>query len=154
MVADQPRRGRGRPSDYTDELVDEFCRRIASGRSVLSVCGDLDMPDDATIYRWRHQHPDFREKLAQAREERLESDADQIRALAKRVIEDESLDPQRCNAAVNAIDKAARLMAPKQRVELTGRDGGPIETQDVSARELVEGRLARLAAGGGSGEGS
>lgn len=48
----------------------------------------------------------------------------------------------------------ARDLGLAEKSELTGRDGGPIETKDVSARELVEGRLARLAAGGGSGEGS
>ena len=117
----------GRPTDYCDELVFEFCRRIASGRSVLSVCGDDDMPSETTVYRWRYEKSEFREKIAQARDERLEADADQIRALASRVIGEGDLDPQRVNAAVNALDKAARLMAPKQRVEHTGADGAPLK---------------------------
>lgn len=113
----------GRPSIYTDELVDEFCERIADGRSISSVCADLDMPDKSTIYAWRREKPGFSDKLAQARDERLEAYADQMRALGSRVVDDEGFDPQRCNAAVNAIDKAARLQAPKHRVELTGKDG-------------------------------
>lgn len=40
--------------------------------------------------------------------------------------------------ALNGLD------APK-RVEMSGPEGGPIETQDVSARELIAGRIARLA---------
>lgn len=118
---------RGRPTDYSDDLATEFCRRVASGRSVLSVCADLDMPSDTTAYRWRQEKPEFRDKLALARDERLEAYSDQIRALGNRVVDDESFDPQRCNAAVNAIDKAARLQAPKQRIEMTGKDGAPIE---------------------------
>lgn len=129
-MSDEPR-GRGRPTDYSEELVTEFCRRVAGGRSVLSVCADIDMPADTTVYRWRQEKEDFRDKLAHARDDRLEAYADRMDALARRVIEEEALDPQRVNAAVNAIDKAARLQAPKQRVEVTGKDGGPIATDNA-----------------------
>lgn len=117
---------RGRPTIYSDEIADEFCRRVAGGRSTLSVCGDLDMPSDTTIYRWRQEKVDFRDKLTCARDDRLEAYADRMDALARRVVEEVELDPQRVNAAVNAIDKAARLQAPKQRIEVTGKDGGPV----------------------------
>lgn len=122
----------GRPTDYTGELADEFCRRVAAGRSVLSVCGDVDMPSDTTVYRWRQGMPEFRDKLMCARDDRLEAYADRMDALARRVIEESELDPQRVNAAVNAIDKAARLQAPKQRIEIAGPNGGPVETRDLS----------------------
>lgn len=125
----------GRPTDYSADLVDEFCRRIASGRSVIDVCSDDDMPANTTVYRWRQEKREFRDKLTCARDERLEADADQLRALAKKVLEDSTMDPMRVNSAVNAIDKAARLMAPKQRVEHSGPDGGPIET--ITKIELV-----------------
>jgi hypothetical protein len=136
----------GRPTDYTDDLTNEFCRRVAGGRSVLSVCGDTDMPSDTTVYRWRQEKPEFRDKLAQARDERLEAYADRMMALGTRVIEEAEFDPQRCNAAVNAIDKAARLQAPKQRIEMTGRDGGPIEMKDTSGFDLAR-RIAFLLGG-------
>lgn len=139
----------GRPTDYTETLVEEFCRRVASGRSVLSVVADLDMPAETTVYRWRQEKPEFREKLAQARDERLEAYADRMIALGTRVIEEADFDPQRCNAAVNAIDKAARLQAPKQRIELTGKDGGPVKVAkgvyDLSLDELMA-----IAAGSGA----
>lgn len=131
----------GRPSDYSEQLVDTFCQRIALGRSVLSVCADHDMPSQDTIYRWRKEKPEFSEKLAHAREERLEAYADRMMALGTRVIEEAEFDPQRCNAAVNAIDKAARLQAPKQRVELTGKDGGPVAIADMTEIEKAR-RLA------------
>jgi hypothetical protein len=35
----------------TPELVDEFCNRIATGRSILSVASDPDMPEHSVIYR-------------------------------------------------------------------------------------------------------
>lgn len=127
----------GRPTDYTNDLADEFCRRVAGGRSVLSVCADTDMPSDTTVYRWRQEKPEFRDKLTYARDDRLEAYADRMDALARRVVEETELDPQRVNAAVNAIDKAARLQAPKQRIELTGRDGSPLQIEH-------SGKIAKL----------
>jgi len=127
----------GRPTIYSDDMADEFCRRVAGGRSTLSVCGDLDMPSDTTVYRWRQENASFRDKLTHARDERLEAYADRMTALATRVIDEAELDPQRVNAAVNAIDKAARLQAPKQRVELTGKDGGAIQTEDAGGYDLA-----------------
>lgn len=102
------------------------------------------MPSDTTVYRWRQEKTEFRDKLAHARDERLEADADRIRALGTRVVEDPEFDPQRCNAAVNAIDKAARLMQPKTRVEVTGKDGDPIKVEDVSPRDLAKALLGVL----------
>lgn len=135
----------GRPSDYTDDLADEFCRRVASGRSILSVCADVDMPAETTVYRWRHDRAEFREKITVARDERMEAYSDRLMALGTRVMEELDLDPQRVNAAANAIDKAARLQQPKTRVELTGKDGGPVETKDVSDSEIAR-RIAFMLA--------
>jgi transposase-like protein len=137
----------GRPTDYSEELVDEFCRRVASGRSVLAVCADMDMPSDTTVYRWRQEKPQFRDKLTCARDDRLEAYADRLDALALRVIEEQELDPQRVNAAVNAIDKAARLQAPKQRIEVGGPNGGPIQTEERAPRDVARLIAFALAAG-------
>ncbi|KFB11040.1 putative phage-related protein [Nitratireductor basaltis] len=137
----------GRPTIFSQEVADEFCNRVIGGRSVQSVCEDEDMPASTTIYRWRQENAEFRDKLAQAREERLESYAARMIALGDRVINEDGFDPQRCNAAVNAIDKAARLQAPKQRIEMTGKDGGAIETKDISDRDLAKAVAALMAKG-------
>jgi hypothetical protein len=120
----------GRPTTFTEELAQEFCRRIASGGSVASVCEADDMPDHATIYRWQRARPDFSDSLAHARAERSEAFSGQIMALGQRAI-DEQIDPARIRVAIDAIDKAARIMQPR-KVELTGAGGGPIKTQDLS----------------------
>ena len=128
----------GRPSDYTDELADEFCNRVSEGRSLASVCADDDMPSQQTIYRWMREKPPFREKIALSREERKENTRHKLVAMADRVLEDTALDPQRVNAAAHALAKAEALMAPKTRVEVSGPNGGPIETKtddmDVARR--------------------
>jgi len=52
------------------------------------------------------------------------------------------------------VDLGKHLGLFKERVEHTGKDGGPIEVEEVSARELVTSRIARLTARSGQGESS
>jgi hypothetical protein len=127
----------GRPSIRTLELVDEFCARIANGRSVRDVCSDADMPCQSITYRWLGEDASFAEKLSHAREERKEATRTILNELADRVMSDPSLDPQRANVAGSLRYKAEMLMAPKQRVELTGARGGPVETKNVTNLELA-----------------
>lgn len=126
----KPKAPRGRPSLYTPQLVMEFCRRIAAGRGVMSICEDADMPSHDTVFRWQNDKREFSEALARARAERTEAFSGQIVALGQRAIK-EKIDPARVRVAIDAIDKAARLMQPR-KVELTGAGGGPIKTQDLS----------------------
>lgn len=127
----------GRPSIYSDELVDEFFIRVSGGRSVQSVASDEDMPALTTVYRWRDEKLGFREKLARAREERTETYASRMIALGEQALSDVAMDPQRINAAVNAYDKAARLQAPK-KVEMSGPGGSPIP---LRVEELTDAQL-------------
>jgi hypothetical protein len=135
----------GRPTDYSEKLAFEFCLRVISGRSVASVCADLDMPSSTTVYRWQQEKPEFRDKLTYARDERTESYAERMVALADRAMTDMEIDHNRINSAVNAIDKAARLQQPKTRVEHTGRNGGPIQHEQKSdLSKLTDEQLANL----------
>ena len=128
----------------TPELVDEFCNRIASGRSIMSVCNDNDMPESGTIYRWRHECSEFNEKIALAREERKETTRTKLVELGDRVLSDETLDPQRANAAAHAWAKAEAMMQPKTRVELSGKDGGPVSVADDKPSMIVLARKIAL----------
>jgi len=57
-----PRQGRGRPTDYADELADIICEKIITGLSVRKI-GDMeDMPCEDSIYTWLSQHEYFSEK--------------------------------------------------------------------------------------------
>jgi len=42
----------GRPTTYNEKVVDEICRRLAAGESVLRMCRDDHMPNPATVYGW------------------------------------------------------------------------------------------------------
>lgn len=60
-------------------------------------------------------------------------------------------EPAGLHVARQSVMDAAKVHGLlRDRVEMTGADGGPIETADVTARELVERRIAGLAARGES----
>lgn len=59
----------GRPTDYTKEIADEICVRLASGRSLLSIVNDDDdMPPERTVFGWLSKYPEFQQNYARARE--------------------------------------------------------------------------------------
>jgi len=59
----------GRPSDFTPELADRICARLAGGESLRTVCRDGDMPDKATVFRWLRTLPAFCDQYTRAKEE-------------------------------------------------------------------------------------
>lgn len=71
-----------RPSDYTTELAEVICDRIAEGESLRSICKGDDMPDKTTVLRWLRRHEEFRTQYAQAREDQAELLLDEILEIA------------------------------------------------------------------------
>jgi hypothetical protein len=50
--------------------------------------------------------------------------------------------------------EAGDAFTNRRKVEMTGKDGGPVQTQEMSARDILAGRIAELAARSGEGESS
>ena len=103
------------------------------------------MPEHSVIYRWRHESPEFNDKIALAREERKETTRTKLVELGDRVLSDETLDPQRANAAAHAWAKAEAMMQPKTRLKLTGKDGGPVSVAEDKPSMIVLARKVALA---------
>lgn len=51
---------------------------------------------------------------------------------------------------IELIGRHVDVGAFRERVELTGKDGGPVQVEEVSARDVLADRLARIAAKSGS----
>ena len=71
-------KGVGRPTDYTDELADEICLRVANGRSVNSIINDKDMPSKTSIYEWLNIHSQFTDKYELALKQRADFHFDEM----------------------------------------------------------------------------
>lgn len=68
----------GRPSDYTEELAETICLRLAEGESLRSVCRDDGMPCKQTVLRWISRIPAFRDQYVRAKEEGAEAIAEEL----------------------------------------------------------------------------
>lgn len=78
----------GRPTDYTQELGDRICEKIAEGKSMRSVCREEDMPGLSTVFRWIRDIKEFQEQYARACEERTEALSEEILDIADDGIND------------------------------------------------------------------
>ena len=70
----------GRPTDYTQELADLICERIAThGIGLKKLCEMYDdIPEKVTIRRWCLKYPQFRSQYAQAKFLQIETLVDEI----------------------------------------------------------------------------
>ena len=72
----------GRPSDYSPEIADLICERIADGISLREICRTEDMPSKAAVFRWLAAHAEFRDQYARAREAQADALADELLDIA------------------------------------------------------------------------
>lgn len=142
----------GRPSNYTFELGQAICERIADGDSLRSICNDEGMPNRTTVLRWLEANPEFAAIHARAREAQADVMDDKIMSTADACTSEDA------NAARVKIDaykwRAARL-APKKygdRMMLAGHDGGTVKSEVTMAspQTMAELTQALLSAAKGS----
>lgn len=102
----------GRPTLKTQELLDEFCRRIGEGRSVASVCKDEDMPEDRAIWRWLARDEVFSRDYARAVQARAMAHADRILDVSQAVLAGK-VPPEAARVALDGMKWTASRLLPK-----------------------------------------
>lgn len=112
----------GRPSDFTPEIANAICERLADGESLRQICRDDDMPDRSTVRRWLSANEAFRAQYAHAREEQGD-------AYAEKAVEEAMTaeDAAKGRLRMDALKWAASKLAPKRygdKLALTGGDEG------------------------------
>src|ERR1700737_3864963 len=60
--------GKGRPTEYPEEIGETICDRIGDGESLRTICADAGMPHEATVLGWVSSHREFRDQYEIARE--------------------------------------------------------------------------------------
>jgi len=68
----------GRPSTYSRELVTDFCKLLATGNTLRSLCATDRFPTATTIYDWLEKFPEFAEQYARARSQQADHYAEMI----------------------------------------------------------------------------
>lgn len=72
----------GRPSEFTSDLADRICERLADGESLRKICCDEAMPCQTTIYRWLKANDEFRQQYVYGRELQADTLFDEILDIA------------------------------------------------------------------------
>lgn len=72
----------GRPTDYSQNIADLICERLADGESLRSICEDEALPARSTVFRWLSLHPEFSDQYARAREAQADAIFDDILEIA------------------------------------------------------------------------
>jgi hypothetical protein len=69
----------GRPTDFTSELADAICAKLAMGDSLRSICLSDDMPDESTVRGWAMDNREgFFPQYTRARDIGLDCRADRL----------------------------------------------------------------------------
>lgn len=154
-----PPKKKGPASRYTEALGNKICRRLEGGESLRQVCRSPGMPDERTVRRWAMQpdHP-FAPQYARAREVGYLSLADELLEISDDGSNDWMRREGRDNGeawALNGdhiqrsrlrVDSRKWLLSkmlpkvfgdPKQQLELSGIDGGPIEVENRSDLDIA-----------------
>ena len=140
------------PFDWTPEIEEKILTEIMCGSSLARICGterDPDLPSESTFYARLAKDPEFSERYARAREAQGHREADEIREIADLATPEQA---QVAKLRIDARKWRASKLAPKvygdrQTVEHSGKDGGPIETKDLSSKEIAR-RIAFMLASG------
>lgn len=111
-----PKKKMGRPSIYSEDLVNQICIKLSLGQSLRSICSEEGMPSQTLVYQWLYSKPDFLEKYTRAREEQAETHADEIVDIAD---ETPDLNPivDRHGALIEMQLHSAYIAWQKNRIE-------------------------------------
>lgn len=72
----------GRPCEYTAEIADAICARLADAESLRSICRDESMPSMPTVFAWIRKFPEFLNQYARAKEESADAMVEDILEIA------------------------------------------------------------------------
>ena len=137
------KRGRGRPSLMTEEVVEDICDWLAAGNSLRSLCleraEDKSFPEYSSVMRWIVSDSNFYNRYVQARQAAGFAHADGI-VDETRMVALGVHDPQTGRAIMDGLKWAAERMAPKQhspRQEVSGPGGDPVQVEH-SGNEVID----------------
>lgn len=101
----------GKRIQYSAELADAVCAKVAEGMAVIAIGKLKDMPSETTIYKWLSTEAEFAEKYARAREAQADVYSQEIVDIADTATND---DYNVARLKIDARKWAASKLAPKK----------------------------------------
>ena len=118
----EPKHPGGRPSEYTEGHLEQLRRYLECFRDFDDVVPTIESFSfrfgigKPTIYRWEKDHDEFRNAL------------DSLRSLQASLLINKGLEGKFAPVITKLMLSANHGMAEKSGVELSGKDGAPIES--------------------------
>lgn len=133
--------------DWTEEMKDRIFDLISTGSSIAEIAGTQGFPVQSTFYRKMADDDEFARFIARAREAQQDHEADYCIELA------DSATPEDYNVKklqIWARQWRAAKLAPKKygekvHQEITGANGGPLQSQSVIVTSELEEQIKRIA---------
>lgn len=126
--------GAGRPTVFTQSVMDEIVDRIASGESCNAIGDDPSMPDGASIYRQLGRDDNFASNCARARLQQADVMDDLVLDTAK------ACTPETAASSRVQIDaykwRAARLAPHKYGDKVAVAISGSLDLRNLTDAEL------------------
>lgn len=128
------------------EICDKIADRLVGGESMRQICEDDDMPDRATVLRWMANDDQLAARCARARDMQADATVDDMRDIELRVA-DGTMDPKAGRTVLSSMQWRAVKLAPKKygdksSLELTGKNGGPVQLSDTERAAKLKALLA------------
>lgn len=158
----------GIDAKYDHAVALEVLAHIGKGLTLTSFCRQEGKPSKWTIQRWRARLTEFDEAFCLARDMGFDSMAEECVHIAEDGSDDWEEREKRDGTTYLAINTEAvarsklrietrlkllacwdrRRYGPQQQVELTGKDGGPVEMDSTTRSARLAGLVAKLQARG------
>lgn len=106
-----------RPQEYTDDCAREICLRLMDGESLVSICADENMPARSTVYLWLHDHVEFSDRYARAREVQATTFFDEVHQISDNTM----LGEKRTIKADGSIEVTQADMIEHRRLRVDAR---------------------------------
>jgi hypothetical protein len=111
--------------EFSQELFDRICERMAQGETLRKICLEKDMPNITTVWKWKEAGDERGKQYAHAREAQADAQFERIGDVVDKV-EDGTLEPQQARAMVDALKWTAGKLRPKvygDKVDVSGNVG-------------------------------
>ena len=96
-------------AEFSQELFDQICERIADGESLRAICASEGMPSKASVFRWLASDTALSDQYVRAREAQADSLFDDMLTIA----DDTSREPNDRRMSFDARKWMAGKLRPK-----------------------------------------
>ena len=120
-----------------DDIREQILAMLMEGKSLSAICAEEGMPDRSTVQRWQKDDAEFDAAVTHAREIGFEQRADKA-VLAAKTADDAAKGRLAFDAERWYLGKLSNAFSDKQKHELTGKDGAPIQTVQRVERVITD----------------